>query len=152
MVKDLQKWADKYTQEPKKVLPKADLLEMAGSYREKKAKPLVDRMIHVLRSVYRSFLELMRDHEKLQRMYDRVVEEVRTLKQEIAHLSRENDRLEGVERDYERVREVMGDEVINGAIWGTRYEARAESQRNRVKRDQLRLETKYDSRKHLLYR
>ncbi len=116
MVKDMQKWADRYTQEPEKVLPKADLLEMGGTYREKKAKPLVDRMIHLLRSVYRSFLELMRDHEKLQRMYGRVVEEVRTLKQEIAYLSRENDRLEGVERDYERVREVMGERAVDEAI------------------------------------
>ena len=74
-------------------------------------------MIHVLRSVYRSFLELMRDHKKLQRMYDRVVEEVRALKQEIDYLSRENDRLEGVERDFEKVREVLGDKAVDEAIY-----------------------------------
>ena len=37
-VKDLEDWAAKYTQEPEKVLPKADLLETAATYREKKAK------------------------------------------------------------------------------------------------------------------
>ena len=136
MVKDMQKWADRYTQEPEKVLPKADLLEMAGSYRERKAKPLVDRMIHLLRSVYRSFLELMREHEKLQRLYDRVLNEIGALRQENVYLSKENDRLEGVERDFERVREVVGDEVINGAIWDTQYEARAEFLQNRGKRAQ----------------
>lgn len=37
-VKDLEDWAAKYTQEPEKVLPKADLLETAATCREKKAK------------------------------------------------------------------------------------------------------------------
>ena len=85
---------------------------------------------------------LFREHEKLQRLYDRVVNEVRALRQENVYLSKENDRLEGVERDFERVREVLGDEVINGAIWDTQYEARAEFLQNRGKkaqRDQLGL-------------
>ena len=138
MVKDLQKWADRYTQEPEKVLPKADLLEMGSTYREKKAKPLVDRMIHVLRSVYRSFLELMRDHEKLQRMYDRVVEEVRALKQEIGYLSRENDRLESVERDFEKVREVLGDRTVDEVIYMPERKTRQERS-GRLRKDGISL-------------
>jgi len=61
----------------------------------------------------------MREHEKLQRLYDRVVNEVRALRQENVYLSKENDRLEGVERDYERVREVLREKAVDEAVYPT---------------------------------
>ena len=90
-------------------------------------------MIHLLRSVYRSLLELMREHEKLQRLYDRVLNEIGALRQENVYLSKENDRLEGVERDFEQVREVLGDRAVDEAIYAERQTAQLDRKKIRSK-------------------
>ena len=41
------------------------------------------------------------------------------LRQENSYLSKEYDRLEGVERVFERVREVLGDQAVDEAIYAT---------------------------------
>ena len=107
-VKDLEGWAAKYTQEPEKVLPKADLLESAAAYREKKAKSVVKKMGIVMRSLYAKLKDLTRKYESLSDMYDRAVYELEDLRERFRRLRQENDQLCGAERDLRRVRGILG--------------------------------------------
>ena len=71
MVKDMERFAEKYSADPEEVLPEAGTLETGKSYREKKAKPLIKKIVTVLRSVYRTYLDLSRRFSDMQRSYER---------------------------------------------------------------------------------
>ena len=71
MVKDMERFAEKYFADPEEVLPKTGTLETEKSYREKKAKPLIKKIVTVLRSVYRAYLDLSRRFSAMQRSYER---------------------------------------------------------------------------------
>ena len=51
MIKEMERFAEKYSADPEEVLPEAGTLETGKSYREKKAKPLIQKVVTVLRSV-----------------------------------------------------------------------------------------------------
>ena len=123
-VKDLEDWAEKYTQEPEKVLPKADLLESAASYREKKAKSVVKKMGIVMRSLYAKLKDLTKKYEGLSDMYDRTVYELEDLRDRFRRLRQENEQLHGAERDLRRVRGIIGDRVVDQAIASAEYQER----------------------------
>ena len=44
MVKEMERFAEKYSADPEEVLPEAGTLETGKTYREKKAKPLIKRL------------------------------------------------------------------------------------------------------------
>ena len=115
-VKDLNAWAQKYTQEPEDVLPKADLLESAASYREKKAKSVVKKMGIVMRSLYAKLKDLTRKYDSLSNMYSRAIYELEDLRDRFRRLWQENDHLRNAERDLHRVRNVLGDKTVDQAI------------------------------------
>ena len=71
MVKNMERLASEFSANPEESLPEAAMMETAKSYREKKAKPLVEKMVKVLRSVYSAFLEISRKYERLEEAYDR---------------------------------------------------------------------------------
>ena len=59
-IKDLERFADKYSKDAEAVLPEAGALESAKTYREKKAKPVYEKIITVLRDIYKQFKDLIR--------------------------------------------------------------------------------------------
>ena len=61
----------KYSADPDEVLPEAGTLETGKSYREKKAKSLIKKIVTVLRSVYWAYLDLSRRFNDVQRSYER---------------------------------------------------------------------------------
>ena len=67
MLKNMEKLAAEFPEDADKALPPADVLESAKSYREKKAMPLIKKIVKVLRSVYRSYLELKSRFARLEK-------------------------------------------------------------------------------------
>jgi Txe/YoeB family toxin of Txe-Axe toxin-antitoxin module len=65
----IEKLAEEFSQDPEQLLPNAAALETAKTYREKKAKPLLEKIVKVLRSVYHAYLELVGRFERLQSSY-----------------------------------------------------------------------------------
>ena len=133
-VKDLEGWAAKYTQEPEKVLPKADLLESAAAYREKKAKSVVKKMGIVMRSLYSKLKDLTRKYESLSDMYDRALYELEDLRDKFRRLRQENDQLCGAERDLRRVRGVLGNRTVDQAIESAQFQERLAVQQRKQTR------------------
>ena len=56
-VKNMERLAADFSADPEEILPEAGTLESAKSYREKKAKPLLAKIVKVLRSLYLAYME-----------------------------------------------------------------------------------------------
>ena len=116
MVKDMERFAVKYSYDPEEVLPEAGTLESGKSYREKKAKPLIGKIITVLRAVYREYLSVSNRFEKLQDAYNREQDRNERLKNRLEEFLGENRELRTIATDFGRVRTVMGAEQVNAEI------------------------------------
>lgn len=90
MVKEMERFAEKYSADPEEVLPEAGTLETGKTYREKKAKPLIKKIVVVLRSVYRAYLDLSRRFSDMQRLYERAWKKVNSLTDRVEELWNEN--------------------------------------------------------------
>lgn len=66
-LKNIEKLAADFSTDPEKILPEAGTLESAKSYREKKAKPLLQKIVKVLRGIYRAYLELDRQAQQAEK-------------------------------------------------------------------------------------
>ena len=71
MVQNIERLAADFSTDPEQTLPEANILESAKSYREKKAKPLVKKIVQVIRSVYSAYLDISNKFVKLQVAYNR---------------------------------------------------------------------------------
>ena len=73
-VRNMEQLAAQFSDDTERILPEPGPLESAKSYREKKAKPLLAKIVKVLRSLYRAYVELKRKYERLQGDYGRARE------------------------------------------------------------------------------
>ena len=139
MVKDMERFAVKYSYDPEEVLPEAGTLESGKTYREKKAKPLIGKIITVLRAVYREYLSVSNRFEKLQDAYNREQDRNERLKNRLEEFLGENRELRTIATDFGRVRTVMGAEQVNAVIdWAKQQEQIEAEQKRAVRRKHSR--------------
>ena len=134
MVKDMERFAVKYSYDPEEVLPEAGTLESGKSYREKKAKPLIGKIITVLRAVYREYLNVSNRFEKLQDAYNREQDRNERLKNRLEEFLGENRKLRTIATDFGRVRTVMGAEQVNAVIDRAKQQEQIEAEQKRAVR------------------
>ena len=133
-VKDMERLAADFSADPEEILPEAGTLESAKSYREKKAKPLLAKIVKVLRSLLRKYLDLKGKFDRLQGDYDRVREGNARLSDRLMEVKLENKKLRQVSADYERVKRVFGPEQIAAAVEADKQREQAEKGRKRPRR------------------
>ena len=102
-----------YDDDPKYELAEPKPLMYAKTYHDKFAVPLVRRLKDVIRSILLQFIEKT---QELRAMLDRANNQIRDLTGRVNRLEPENERLRGVERDYNRVRRVLGDNRVDEYI------------------------------------
>lgn len=134
MVKDMERFAVKYSYDPEEALPEAGTLESGKTYREKKAKPLIEKIITVLRSVYREYLNISNRLEKLQDAYSREQDRNERLKNRLEESLEENRELRTIATDFGRVKTVMGAEQVNAVIDRARQQEQVEVEQKRAVR------------------
>ena len=134
MVKDMERFTVKYSYDSEEVLPEAGTLESGKSYREKKAKPLIEKIITILRSVYREYLSVSNRFEKLQDAYNREQDRNERLKNRLEESLGENRELRTIATDFGRVRAVMGDEQVNAVIDRAKQQEQIEAEQKRAVR------------------
>ena len=134
--------SDGYSDDVDKVLPEAGALETARSYREKKAKPLWAKIVKVLRSVYRAYLDLKSKFERLQADYGREVSKNSSLSERIYEVCAERDSLKGKVRDYERVRRAIGPEQADRILEAAYQQEHAEKERKRAAKSKIRIDAR----------
>ena len=135
MVKEMERFAEKYSADPEEVLPEAGTLETGKSYREKKAKPLIKKIVTVLRSVYRAYLDLSRRFSDMQRSYERAWDKVNSLTVRVEELWNENRVLKEKIGDFNRVERALGRDTVETIIL---REKRLEEEQRVQKRKQKR--------------
>ena len=116
MVKDMERFAEKYSANPEEVLPEAGTLETGKFYREKKAKPLIKKIVAVLRSVYRAYLDLSRRFSDMQKSYERAWSKVNSLTARVEELWNENRDLRERLEDFDRVERVLGRDTVETIV------------------------------------
>ena len=116
MVKNMEKLAADFSADPEQTLPEAAVMESAKSYREKKAKPLVKKIVQVMRSVYSAYLDISNKFTKLQAVYNRERSGNERLTNRLEDVLEENRELRIVAADFERVKAVVGSDLVNAVI------------------------------------
>ena len=116
IVKDMERFAEKYSADPEEVLPEAGMLETGKSYREKKAKPLIKNIVAVLRSVYRAYLDLSRRFSDMQKSYEKAWSKVNSLTARVEELWNENRALRERLGDFGRVERALGRDTVETIV------------------------------------
>ena len=133
-VKDMERLAADFSADPEEILPEAGTLESAKSYREKKAKPLLAKIVKVLRSLFRKYIDLKGKFDRLQGDYDRVREGSARLSDRLMEVKMENKKLRQISADYTRVKRVFGPEQVEAAVEADKQREQAEKGRKRPRR------------------
>lgn len=133
-LKNMEKLAALFSDDPEELLPKAAALETAKTYREKKAKPLLAKIVKVLRSVYNAYLDLSSKFERLQSSYEREINKNNTLSDRLEGVLFENLKLRNVAKNYERVSRAYGPERIAATVEAVKRQEQAEKEQKRVVR------------------
>ena len=133
-VKNMERLAADFSTDPEEILPEAGTLESAKSYREKKAKPLLAKIVKVLRSLYRAYIDPKGKFDRLQGDYDRVREGNARLSDRLMEVKLENKKLRQISADYTRVKRIFGPEQVEAAVEADRQREQAEKGRKRPRR------------------
>ena len=134
MVKNMERLAAEFSANPEETLPEVAVMESAKSYREKKAKPLVEKMVKVLRSVYSAFLDISRKYERLEEAYDREKAGKKRLNERLQEVLDENRELREITRDMERVKAAFGSHQVETAISRIRQQEQIEKEQKQALR------------------
>lgn len=133
-VKNMERLAAEFSDDPERILPEPGPLESAKSYREKKAKPLLAQIVKVLRSLYRAYVELKRKYERLQGDYGRAREGNERLSDRLQETKLENKALRGAVADFERVKRAFGPEEVERAVEDAKRREAQEREQKKAKR------------------
>lgn len=137
MVNNMERLAAEFSANPEETLPEVAVMESAKSYREKKAKPLVEKMVKVLRSVYSAFLDISRKYERLEEAYDREKAGKKRLNERLQEVLDENRELREITMDMERVKAAFGSHQVETAISRVRQQEQIEKEQKRLAKQQV---------------
>ena len=137
MVKEMERFAEKYSADPEEVLPEAGTVETGKTYREKKAKPLIKKIVVVLRSVYRAYLDLSRKFSDMQKSYDRAWSKVNLLTARVEELWNENKVLREKLGDFNRVERALGRDTVEMIVQREKSLEEAQRIQNRERKRKI---------------
>ena len=137
-VRNMEQLAAQFSDDPERILPEPGPLESAKSYREKKAKPLLAKIVKVLRSLYRAYVELKGKYERLQGDYGRVREGNANLSERLQEVKLENKALRGTVADFERVKRAFGPQEVEAAVETAHRQEQAEKERKQAARQKTK--------------
>ncbi len=134
MVKNMERLAAEFSDDPEQVLPETGAMESGKAYREKKAKPLVWKIVKILRSVYAAYLDISRRFNSLQESHDWAMEKVDNLSKRFNEIYTENHELKEAVKDFECVRMFFRRNRIEEIVRAERQKEKALRERQRVDR------------------
>ena len=131
-VKNMERLAAEFSANPEELLPEAIIVETGKAYREKKAKPLVEKIVKVLRSVYSAFLDLSNRFERLQESYSREHSRNEHLTGRLQETIDANRELREAAADMECVKAVFGSQKVEEAISQAKQQEKIERERKQT--------------------
>ena len=104
---------------------RASALESAKSYREKKAKPLWNKLVTFLRSLYRSYLDLKEHYNNLLQRYNRQCIRTDDLCDRIAELTEQNKQLTAQNNQstqaLETLKQAFGEDKVESVLESSKF-------------------------------
>jgi len=137
MVKNMEKLASDFSADPEQTLPEATVMESAKSYREKKAKPLVRKIVALLRSVYHAYIDISRKFEDVQKSCNQAWGKVNALSARVEELWEENNVLRDEIRDFELVKGTLGHDKVENIVRIERQREQALKEQKRAQRRKM---------------
>ena len=133
-LKNVEGFAREYAYDADSALPEASALESAKSYREKKIKPFIDKVVKVLRSLYRAYLDLKQSYERLTGDYTRLQQRYASLDASFDRVQEENRELKAEVKDYDTLCRGYGKEQIAAKVQAIMEQEAAERMLRRTRR------------------
>ena len=131
-LKSIEDFAREYSDDADRVLPEAGTLESAKSYREKKVKPLFEKLTKVLRSLYSKYLDLKHSFERLRGDYGRLQQRYASLDASFDRVQEENQELKAVAKDYDTLCRGYGEKEIAARVRAIQEQEEAERRQHRA--------------------
>jgi hypothetical protein len=116
IMEGLENLSAQYSQRPEEWVPEAGTFETAKSYREKKAVPLIKKLVQVIFSLHRKYWEMKHDRDKYQGFYRSEKDVNRNLSRLLEQAEAENEQFRAMKRDFGRVWNYFGAEKMNQVI------------------------------------
>ena len=116
LVNNVKAYAGEYGRAVEELLPEAGKLETGKGYREKKAIPFLKKLKEKLYSLYLAYLRLQEKYNRLETDYNKVWDGRERLREQCNALEQRVEKLETVEKDYGRVRKILGSERVDNLV------------------------------------
>ena len=112
-LKSAEKLAQDFPDDVDKILPEAGALESAKTYREKKSKPVLDKAVRLIKSLYHSVLDLQAENRELKAKYDRKENSYARVAEHNKKLLRENVELREDSKKLQKIRTAIGERKVS---------------------------------------
>ena len=109
-LKSAEKLARDFPDDVDEILPEAGVLESAKSYREKKAKPALEKAVKRIKSLYHSLLDLRAENHDLQAKFDAKDNSYALVTEHNRKLLKENVELREESRKLEKIKRAIGED------------------------------------------
>ena len=116
IMEGLENLSAQYSQRPEEWVPEAATFETAKSYREKKAMPLIQKLVKVLFALHRKYWEVKDERDKYLHFYQDEKKATHHLSQRLKEVEAENSQLYAMKRDFRRVWNYFGAEKMQQVI------------------------------------
>jgi predicted nuclease with TOPRIM domain len=116
IMEGLENLSAQYSQRPEEWVPEAATFETAKSYREKKAMPLIQKLVKVLFALHRKYWEVKDERDKYLHFYQDEKNATHHLSQRLKEVEAENSQLYAMKRDFRRVWNYFGVEKMQQVI------------------------------------
>ena len=116
ILQGLESLSAQYSQRPEDWVPEAGTFETAKSYRDKKAIPLINKLVKILYSLHHKYWKVKNECAKFMERYADEREANQNLRQRIEMLQEENTRLKAVEHNFGRVWSYYGAEQVKRVV------------------------------------
>lgn len=116
IMEGLENLSAQYSQRPEEWVPEAATFETAKSYREKKAMPLIQKLVKVLFALHRKYWEVKDERDKYLHFYQDEKKATHHLSQRLKEVEAENSQLYAMKRDSRRVWNYFGAEKMQQVI------------------------------------
>ena len=113
----LENLSAQYSQRPEEWVPEAATFETAKSYREKKAIPLIQKLVKVLFALHRKYWEVKGERDKYLHFYQDEKKATHHLSQRLKEVEAENSQLYVMKRDFRRVWNYFGAEKMQQDVY-----------------------------------
>lgn len=115
-LKNAEKLAKDFPDDVELLLPEPSAFETAKTYREKKAKPIIENAVRLVKSLYHTLLDLQGKYGRLKAECDRKDDRYSRIWESNQKLIRENAELKENMKEYEKVKTALGMDRIKSLI------------------------------------